>query len=480
MLEVTPVILCGGSGERLWPLSRISFPKQFLRLSGKATLFQQALDRLQNLKNLPLKLNDILVVTNEEHRFLALDQLGKIKDVKASLLLEPVSRNTAPALTIAAMQAIGKNKDPILVVIPADQIIQNQSSFNKSIYEAIQLAYEGSIVVLGIKPTKPETGFGYIQKDNIKGRYAEFKVLNFTEKPDISTAENYIKSGNYFWNSGIFILRASLWLRAIKKLDPDIYKSSFKAFNLRKTDGLFIRPDEKLFKKITANSIDYAVIEKCPSSIFDIKMIELKAGWNDLGSWDAVWQIGSKDINKNVINGDVILKNTKNSLIYADHKLVVTLGLDNLIIIETPDTVFIANRNQAQNIKTALNKLKILDRQEALFHRKVSRPWGWFDNLDEGKDFKVKRIQINPGSSISLQKHSKRAEHWIVVKGVAEVICDDKKFILHKNESTYIPLGSKHKLSNPGKNILELIEVQSGNYLGEDDIVRFNDIYGRK
>jgi mannose-1-phosphate guanylyltransferase/mannose-6-phosphate isomerase len=478
-INITPVILCGGSGTRLWPLSRSAFPKQFLVLSGKSTLFQQAVVRLQHLQSEHIKLNNTLIVTNEEHRFLVLDQLREMKDVKAQLLLEPIGRNTAPALTLAAMQAMKDHEDPVLVVTPSDQIVQDQAAFTKSLHGAIESASSGSIVVLGIKPTKADTAFGYIRQDKIKDEHQTHKVMQFTEKPDADTAEKYIKSGEYFWNGGMFVLRASVWLKAIQLFSPDIYKATLKAFTQKTEDDLFIRPDENLFKAIPANSIDYAVIEKCPLSNFEIKMVELDAGWNDLGSWDAVWQVGDKDKNQNVTYGDTLLENTKNSLIYANHKLVSALGVDNLVVIETSDAIMIADRKQSQHVKIIVDKLHLQKREEQVLHRKVSRPWGWYDSLDEGENFKVKRIQVNPGASLSLQKHAKRAEHWVVVKGVAEVICNDKKITLKENESTYIPLGHTHRLSNPGQDILEIIEVQSGSYLGEDDIERFDDSYGR-
>ena len=478
-MNITPVILCGGSGTRLWPLSRSAFPKQFLVLSGRTTLFQEAVDRLQHLQSPNTKLNETLIVTNEEHRFLVLDQLRKMKDVKAQLLLEPVGRNTAPALTLAALQATDNSEDSILVVTPADQTIQDQANFTRSLHQAIEVANSGAIVVLGIKPTKPDTGFGYIKKDTSEDERCAFKVLNFTEKPDLATAESYLKSGEYFWNGGMFVLRSSVWLKAIQHFNPDIYEATLKAFNQKTQDAAFIRPDENLFKSIPANSIDYAVIEKCPSSNFEIKMVQLDAGWNDLGSWDAVWQVGNKDKDQNVTYGDTLLENTKNSLIYANHKLVSAIGVDNLVVIETSDAIMIADRNNSQHVKVIVDKLHSQKREERVLHRKVSRPWGWYDSLDEGENFKVKRIQVNPGASLSLQKHAKRAEHWVVVKGVAEVTCNDKKITLKENESTYIPLGHTHRLSNPGKDILEIIEVQSGSYLGEDDIERFDDSYGR-
>jgi mannose-1-phosphate guanylyltransferase/mannose-6-phosphate isomerase len=477
--QITPVILCGGSGTRLWPLSRSSFPKQFLVLSGKTTLFQQAVERLQSLKNLSTTLNDTLIVTNEEHRFLVLDQLREMKGVKAQLLLEPIGRNTAPALTLAALQAIEINNDPILVVTPSDQMVQDKAAFTKSLQDAIKAASKDSIVILGINPSKPDTGFGYIKRDKSEDEHHAFRVLNFTEKPDLAIAESFLKSGKYFWNGGMFVLRASVWLKAIHHFSPEIYEATLKSFNQKTNDDLFIRPNENLFKLVPANSIDCAVIEKCPSSNFEIKMVELNAGWNDLGSWDAVWELGDKDKNQNVTYGDTLLENTKNSLIYANHKLVSTLGIDNLVVIETSDAIMIADRNHSQHVKIIVDKLHLQKREERALHRKVSRPWGWYDNIDEGENFKVKRIQVNPGASLSLQKHAKRAEHWVVVKGVAEVICNDNKITLNENESTYIPLGHTHRLSNPGKDILEIIEVQSGNYLGEDDIIRFEDTYGR-
>lgn len=478
-INITPVILCGGSGTRLWPLSRSAFPKQFLVLSGKTTLFQQAVDRLQHLQSANINLNETLIVTNEEHRFLVLDQLREMKDVKAHLLLEPIGRNTAPALTLAALQVVDQGKDAILVVTPADQTVQNKEAFTRSLHDAIEIANKGSIVVLGIQPTKPDTGFGYIKKGISENDGHAFKVLNFTEKPDLITAESYIASGDYFWNSGMFVLRASLWLKAIQNFSPDIYEATLKAFNQKTNDDVFIRPDENLFKAITANSIDYAVIEKCSQSNFEIKMVELNASWNDLGSWDAVWQVGNKDKNHNVTYGDTLLENTKNSLIYADHKLVSVVGLDNIVVIETSDAILVIDRDQSQEVKMIVNKLSIEKREEKNLHRKVARPWGWYDTIDQGDRFKVKRIQVKPGASLSLQKHMHRAEHWVVIKGIAEITNGDKVLTLLENQSTYIPPGGIHCLANPGDVPLEIIEVQSGSYVGEDDIKRIKDIYGR-
>jgi mannose-1-phosphate guanylyltransferase/mannose-6-phosphate isomerase len=449
-------------------------------LSGKTTLFQQSVERLQALKSPSVTLNDTLIVTNEEHRFLVLEQLREMNDVKAQLLLEPIGKNTAPALTLAALQAVENKEDPILMVTPSDQTVQDKGAFKRSLIDAIEVASKGSIVLLGIKPTKPDTGFGYVKKDTSEDEHHAFKVLNFTEKPDKPTAEKYMASGDYFWNSGIFILRASVWLKTIQYFSPDIYEATLKAFNKKTEDASFIRPNKDLFKIIPSNSIDYAVIEKCPQSDFEIKIVELNADWDDLGSWGAVWQVGVKDKDQNVTYGDVLLENTSNSLIYANHKFVTTVGIDNLIVIETSDAIMIADRKQSHNVKKIVDKLQSQKREEQVLHRKVFRPWGWYDNLDEGETFKVKRIQVNPGASLSLQKHTKRAEHWVVVKGIAEVMCNDKKTTLKENESTYIPLGYTHRLSNPGKDILEIIEIQSGIYLGEDDIIRYEDTFGRQ
>ena len=476
ILHITPVILSGGSGSRLWPLSRATFPKQFLVLSGNTTLFQEAIKRINGLQNSHLNVNETLIVTNEEHRFLAMDQLRELKEIKAKLLLEPEGRNTAPALTLAALEALDQNEDSILVVTPSDQLIEDLEAFNQSLMSAIHEADLGSMVILGIHPTKPDTGFGYIHKED---SHDISLVKAFTEKPDLKTAESYIHSGNYFWNSGIFVMRASVWLKAIQYFRDDIYQATLKAFQKKTKDDFFIRPDQDLFKLIPAESIDYAVIEKTPASDFVMKMVKLNAGWNDLGSWDAVWEVGQKDTDANVIFGDVILSDTKNSLIYANHKLVATAGLDHMIVVETPDALLISNRDHAQHVRLIVKQLKDQKRDEQVLHRKVNRPWGWYDTIEEGNRFKVKRIQVNPGASLSLQKHTQRAEHWVVIKGEAEIVCNNKIIRLKENESTYIAVGAVHRLSNPGKELLEIIEVQSGNYLGEDDIERFEDHYGR-
>jgi mannose-1-phosphate guanylyltransferase/mannose-6-phosphate isomerase len=490
---VTPVILCGGSGTRLWPLSRSGFPKQFLVLSGDGSnqsLFQQAITRINSIGNTKIDITPTLIVTNEEHRFLALDQLRELKSIKANLLLEPVGRNTAPALTLAALQALDngmEDVDPILVITPADQTVQNQAAFVQALQDCVVAVAEDqskkSIAILGITPTAPETGYGYIQRDSTKGNNNAFTVVQFVEKPDAKTAQTYLADGNYLWNSGMFVLRASTWLAALAQYRPDIAKATEVAWNNKTSDQSgevpFVRPDKALFTAVLSESIDYAVIEKCTGSEYQVKMVELDAGWNDLGAWNAVWQVGKQDQDKNVTSGDVLLANTKSSLVYASSRLVSAVGVENLIIIETADAILVADRKNSQDVKSIVNQLEQQRREEKNLHRKVDRPWGWYDSLDEGERFKVKRIQVSPGASLSLQMHHHRAEHWIVVKGTAEITNGDQVIILTENQSTYIPQGQTHRLANPGKTPLEIIEVQSGSYLGEDDIVRFEDSYGR-
>ena len=478
-INVTPVILCGGSGTRLWPLSRAGFPKQFLALSGTSSLFQQAVERVNGIASADISVGETLVVTGEEHRFIALEQLREISSVAAKLLLEPEGKNTAPALTLAALQALNDGSDPVLVVTPADQTVKNTQAFTDAMQSAIKVANAGSIVILGIKPTGPETGFGYIKQSGAIGSLGEFNVANFVEKPDLETARVYLDSGDYSWNGGMFVVRASVWIKALNTFRKDILTATENAFKQSTVDQHFIRPNNQLFVEIPSESVDYAVIEKCPGSEFEIKVIPLDAGWNDLGAWDAVWQVGEKDQNGNLIQGDALVEASQNNLIHASHRLVSAVGVNNLVIIETADAVMVADRSQSQHVKKIVSRLSDQAREEHVQHRKVSRPWGWYDTIDIGDRFKVKRIQVNPGASLSLQKHAKRAEHWVVVKGTAEVTCGDQVITLKENESTFIPLGEQHRLSNPSTDILEIIEVQSGSYLGEDDIVRINDGYGR-
>lgn len=497
---VIPVILCGGSGTRLWPLSRSGFPKQFLVLSGddsSHSLFQQAIQRINTIDGgmANLRLGSTLIVTNEDHRFLALDQLRELKGVGATLLLEPVGRNTAPALSLAAFAAkdgsdIGQD-DPILVVTPADQTVKNTVTFMKALQDCVALVNDDrsrkTIAILGVTPTSPQTGYGYIQRSPNKGSHNEYDVQAFVEKPDAKIAQSYVEDGGYLWNSGMFVMRTSTWLAALKEFRPDIFAATEAAWISRTKDVTgdiaFIRPDKAIFKTIPGESIDYAVIEKCPASNvpqqFTVKMVELDAGWNDLGAWDAVWQVGKQDQDGNVTSGDTLLANSKNSLIHASSRLVSAVGVDNLIIVETADAVLVADRKNSQDVKNIVGQLESQKRDEKSLHRKVARPWGWYDSVDEGERFKVKRIQVKPGASLSLQMHHHRAEHWIVVKGTAQITNGDQVIMLTENQSTYIPQGQTHRLANPGKTPLEIIEVQSGSYLGEDDIVRFEDTYGR-
>jgi mannose-1-phosphate guanylyltransferase/mannose-6-phosphate isomerase len=497
MALVIPVILCGGSGTRLWPLSRSGFPKQFLVLSGDGSshsLFQQAVLRINSVAgskdsfaNDQITLGETLVVTNEDHRFLVLDQLRELQSIKATLILEPLGRNTAPALSMAAFcaQQLAGDQDPILVITPADQTIQNTDAFTKALQDCIQ-SVEGvsnSIAILGITPTTPETGYGYIQQTGSKDQNNAYLVERFVEKPDAKTAQEYLDNGAYLWNSGMFVLKASTWLTALKEFRLDISEASKKAWQAKSEDAsdgiFFVRPGKEEFKAIPSESIDYAVIEKCPQSKFTIKMVELDAGWNDLGAWDAVWQVGKQDLNGNVTTGDTLLTNSKNSLVHANSRLVSVVGVENLVIVETADAVLIADRRNSQDVKNIVTQLESQGREEKNLHRKVARPWGWYDSVDEGEHFKVKRIQVKPGASLSLQMHHHRAEHWIVVKGIAEITNGDQVIVLKENQSTFIPQGQTHRLANPGTEPLEIIEVQSGSYLGEDDIVRFEDNYGR-
>lgn len=482
MHNIQPVILCGGSGTRLWPLSRAGFPKQFLSLTGDESLFQLAARRVAGLGTENIAVTAPLVVTNEDHRFLALEQLREINIEVGGLLLEPAGRNTAPALTLAALAALEKGGDPVLVVTPADQTVANTDAFTIAMQAAINEAGTGSIVILGITPDRLETGYGYIQVEPEPQKSA-LPVRRFVEKPNAMTAQTYLDQGGYYWNAGIFLLKASVWLTALEQFRPDILSATRIAWQERTADtnatSGFIRPGKAAFQQIPAESVDYAVMEKCPGSAFTIKMIPLDAGWNDLGAWDSVWQVMSKDDDGNAHLGDVLATGSRNTLVHATSRLVSLVGLEDVIVVETPDAVLIADKSRCQDVKHIVSQLMASSREERTLHRKVHRPWGWYDSIDEGHHFKVKRIQVNPMASLSLQMHHHRAEHWVVVKGVAEITNGDKTILLTENQSTYIPLGQVHRLANPGTIPLEIIEVQSGSYLGEDDIVRFEDHYGR-
>jgi len=475
--KVQPVILCGGSGTRLWPLSRAGFPKQFLCLTGADSLFQQAANRLMGLGTDHIQVADPLVVTGEDHRFLATEQLREVGISPTAVLLEPVARNTAPALTLAALAAVENGDDPVLVVTPADQTVADASAFNRAMHEAARQAAEGAIVILGVTPDRPETGYGYIQA--AAAHTSTLVVERFVEKPDEATARQYLAEGSYYWNAGMFVLKASVWLQAIESFRPDIAATTRAAWIRRSSDAVFVRPGAAEFAAIPRDSIDYAVMERCPGSRFPIRMVPLDAGWSDLGAWDAVWNVLPKDAQGNAHLGDVLATDSRNTLVHATSRLVALVGVQNLAVVETPDAVLVADRSRSQDVKRIVNALQQQKREEHTLHRKVHRPWGWYDGIDEGGRFKVKRIQVKPGASLSLQKHHHRAEHWVVVKGTAEITCGDKKLLLTENQSTYIPLGEVHRLANPGTIPLEIIEVQSGSYLGEDDIVRFEDHYGR-
>jgi len=475
---VQPVILCGGSGTRLWPLSRTGFPKQFLCLTGAESLFQQAAKRLVGLGSADTPVAKPIIVTGEEHRFLAAEQLREVGIELGAALLEPVGRNTAPALTLAALVASADGLDPVLVVTPADQTVANTDAFTEAMQAAVREAAGGSIVILGITPSSPEISYGYIQAA-AEAKEPAMLVQRFVEKPSANTAQQYLNEGGYYWNAGIFVLRASVWLNALVAFRPDIYSATAAAWNVKTEDNFFVRPGKTEFVAIPSESIDYAVMERCPSSNFPIKMIQMDAGWSDLGAWDAVWNSLTKDESGNARQGDVLTSDSRNTLVYASSRLVSLVGVENLIVIETPDVVLVADKTRSQDVKHIVAQLQTSKREEHALHRKVHRPWGWFDTIDEGKRFKVKRIQVKPGASLSLQKHHNRSEHWVVVSGTAEVTSGATRLLLTENQSTYIPLGEVHRLSNPGAIPLEIIEVQSGSYLGEDDIIRFEDHYGR-
>lgn len=481
MINAQPVILCGGSGTRLWPLSRTGFPKQFLCLTGNDSLFQQAAQRLANLGNAEIKVASPIIVTGEEHRFLASEQLRETGLELGCALLEPVGRNTAPALTLAALAAIHGGADPVLVVTPADQTVVNSSAFTAAMQQAVAEADNGTILILGVTPTHPETGYGYIQTSpSVRGEVEAIQVVQrFVEKPDAATAQIYLNEGGYYWNAGMFVLKASVWLKALEQFRPDILQATQAAWGKRSVDQKFVRPEKAEFAVIPSESVDYAAMEHCPGSNFPIKMVPLDANWNDLGAWDAVWNVLPKDDNGNAHLGDVLTTDSKNTLVHATSRLVSLVGVENLIVVETPDAVLVADKSRSQDVKHIVTQLQKTKREEHTLHRKVHRPWGWYDSIDEGDRFKVKRIQVKPKASLSLQKHHHRAEHWIVVTGTAEITNGDKVLTLTENQSTYIPLGEVHRLANPGTIPLEIIEVQSGSYLGEDDIVRFEDTYGR-
>ena len=463
-----PIILSGGSGTRLWPLSRKMYPKQFLGLLHDETMLQKTLLRLNNLEH-----SAPIVVCNDEHRFIVAEQARQIEIEDASIILEPFGKNTAPAIAVAAICALQQQKDAIILVLAADHEITDEAAFYNAIQQAEPLAESGQLVTFGIVPTYPATGYGYIQSGEEIGE--GFKVEKFVEKPDQKTAQQYISLGDYYWNSGMFMFKAQVYLDELKRLNPEMLSHCEAACRGITEDIGFMRIDPEAFARCESDSIDYAVMEKTELAC----VVPLDAGWSDIGSWSSLWEQGEKDKAGNSIRGDVMTTDTSNSLIHSESRLVATVGVKDLVIVETQDAVLVTTKDKAQEVKSIVTQLARDKREEENFHRIVYRPWGSFDSVDEGEGFKVKRISVKPGARLSKQMHHHRAEHWVVVKGTARVFRDDEIFDLHENESVFIPLGATHYLENPGETPLDIIEVQSGSYLGEDDIVRFEDMYGR-
>lgn len=466
MNTVQPVILSGGSGTRLWPLSREAYPKQFLPLAGELTMLQATWRRVA-----PIASRGPLVIANEEHRFVAAEQLQQVGAEPAAIILEPVGRNTAPAIAVAALEATRDGADALLLVLPSDHVITNEAAFRAAVQAAAGAAEAGKLVTFGIVPTGPETGYGYIKAADGQGVRA---VERFVEKPDLDTATGYVASGQYYWNSGMFLFKASRYLQELEHLQPAMLSACRDAWQSARRDADFTRLDKDAFAAVPSDSIDYAVMEKTADAV----VVPLDAGWNDVGSWTALRDVSQQDGDGNAHQGDVIAIDCRNTYAYGQ-RLVAMVGLDDVIVVETDDAVLVGKADRMQEVKTVVAKLKSDGRSEATWHRKVYRPWGAYDSIDNGERFQVKRITVKPGGTLSLQMHHHRAEHWIVVSGTAEVTRGDEVILLSENQSTYIPLGVTHRLRNPGKLPLELIEVQSGSYLGEDDIVRFEDTYGR-
>jgi len=463
-----PVILSGGSGTRLWPLSRGIYPKQFLPLVSDKTMVQETVLRLKGIEGLQAP----IAVCNEDHRFMMAEQLCRIDVHPECIILEPIGKNTAPAVTMAALAA--KDPEDILLVLPADHVIENVAAFQDAVIKAGELAQQGFLVTFGVVPTAAETGYGYIKRSHENIADA-FKVAEFVEKPNAAVAQAYVDSGEYYWNSGMFAFKAGRYLEELEKFAPDMLAACRSAYSAAKVDVDFVRLDKELFAQCPSDSIDYAVMEKTDKAV----VIPLDAHWNDVGSWSALWDVRAKDSRGNALSGDVLALDTENSFIHSENKLVAVIGVKDLVIVETDDAVMVAPKDRVQEVKEIVNALKKQQRSEANLHRKVYRPWGHYDSVDNGERHKTKRIVVKPGAKLSVQKHHHRAEHWVVVKGTALVTKGDATMLLSENESTYIPLGVVHRLENPGVIPLEMVEVQSGSYLGEDDIVRFEDKYGR-
>jgi mannose-1-phosphate guanylyltransferase/mannose-6-phosphate isomerase len=468
-----PVILSGGAGTRLWPLSREEYPKQLLPLTSSKTMLQETVLRLSGINDLAFP----MVVCNEAHRFMVAEQLRQIKVKPNSIILEPCGRNTAPAVAIAALQAQNDGEDPLLLILPADHLIRDVEAFCSVVEEAIPLAVNGSLVTFGIVPDAPETGYGYIKAENKAiGATSAFPVAEFVEKPDLATAKKYVDSGKYYWNSGMFLFKASRYLEELEKFRADIGSACRNAFQSLEADLDFLRLGKDDFAASPAESIDYAVMEKTGDAV----VLPLAAGWNDVGAWSALWEVHPQNATGNVQIGDVLTEGASNCYLHGTNRLIAAVGVDDLVVVETADAVLVAKRDKVQDVKGIVEQLKQQKRSEALLHRRVNRPWGAYEGIDVGERFQVKRITVHPGASLSLQKHHHRAEHWVVVRGTAKVTCGENVLLLSENQSTYIPLGEVHRLENPGQIPLEMIEVQSGSYLGEDDIVRLDDNYGRK
>lgn len=471
MTMILPVIMAGGSGSRLWPLSRQLHPKQFLPLAGDQTMLQETCARLAGIEHAAP-----LLICGEDHRFTVAEQLRLGGFGSGGILLEPAGRNTAPAVALAAMQALSADEDPLLLILAADHMIKNVGAFEQAVAAAAPLAAEGKLVTFGIVPTGPETGYGYIRRNEGEqfGGNA-FAVEEFVEKPNLETAEEYVRCGDFYWNSGMFLIRASRYLEELNAYRPDIYAACEQAMASARVDADFIRPGTDAFLACPDDSIDYAVMEKTKDAV----VVPMDCGWSDVGSWSALWEVSEQCEDGNRLEGDVIAHDTTNTYVHAASKLVATVGLDDMVVVDTPDAILVAKKDRVQDVKKIVEQLKHRERPEAVNHRKVYRPWGSYDSIDMGERFQVKRIVVNPGAQLSLQMHHHRAEHWIVVSGTAMVTCGEKEFMVTENQSTYIPLGEVHRLKNPGKVPLEMIEVQSGSYLGEDDIVRFEDVYSR-
>ncbi|NMF88741.1 mannose-1-phosphate guanylyltransferase/mannose-6-phosphate isomerase [Aromatoleum petrolei] len=481
-MNLNLVILSGGSGTRLWPLSREQYPKQLLALIGDDTMLQQTATRLDGFSgSLPVAAEPI-VVCNEEYRFITAEQMRAIGRTSSRILLEPIGRNTAPALTLAALSVAREDEDGVLLVMPADHVVRDREAFHRAVAVGLEAAKEGAMVTFGIVPERAETGYGYIRFGS-ECSPGVCEVAAFVEKPDADTAAEYVACGAYLWNSGLFMVRASAWLKAIGHFNPAMLAACEASLDAAVRDIDFVRIGRSTFEACPSDSIDYAVMEKlagAPELGIAPRVVPMSVGWSDVGAWDALWALAEKDNTGNAARGDVVFEDTTDSLVHATSRMVACVGVDGLVVVETPDAVMVAHKDRTQDVKKIVARLKADKRSQVYAHRKIHRPWGCYDSIDNGQRFQVKHIQVKPGAALSLQMHHHRAEHWIVVSGTAKVTRGDETFLLTENQSTYIPLGVTHRLENPGKLMLEMIEVQSGSYLGEDDIVRFEDTYGRK